>query len=227
VTAPEPLTGSREGRLAAVRRLEPTALGSRSLQRLTGIAARLLGADGAWVSLVGDVQTVVGGHGLPPGGLGRQLPLSESICAVVLDRGTDPLVVSDAATDPRLSALPAVADGTVGALVAVPLVVFDGSPVGALTAFTSAARRWTGGETALLRQLADSVATELELSALGREFEAHRLRVELAIDAARIGSFDWDLATRRLVWDDRLGAIFAHQRATLVENRSGSGCERG
>ncbi|MGY1803142.1 SpoIIE family protein phosphatase [Blastococcus sp. SYSU D00922] len=217
MTAPEPLTGSREGRLAAVRRLEPTALGSRALQRLTGIAARLLGADGAWVSLVGDVQTVVGAHGLPPGSLGRQGPLTESICAVVLERGTDPLVLADAATDPGISALPAVADGTVGALIAVPIVVFDGSPVGTLTAFTTAPRRWTDGETALLRQLADSVATELELSALGREFEAHRLRVELAIDAAEIGSFDWDLATRRLVWDDRLVQMFGYDRPSFDE----------
>ncbi|WP_116452277.1 SpoIIE family protein phosphatase [Blastococcus litoris] len=217
MTAPEPLTGSREGRLAAVRRLEPTALGSRALQRLTGIAARLLGADGAWVSLVGDVQTVVGAHGLPSGSLGRQIPLTESICAVVLDGGMEPLVVADAAADARISALPPVADGPVGALVAVPLVVFDGSPVGTLTAFTSAPRRWTEGEITLLRQLADSVATELELSALGREFEAHRLRVELAIDAAEIGSFDWDLVTRRLVWDDRLVEIFGYDRATFDE----------
>ena len=91
---------------------------------------------------------------------------------------------------PGLAGLPPVTDGRVGALLGVPLVVFDGSPVGALIVYSRQPRPWTDGETTLLRQLADSVATELELATLSREFEAHRLPFELAIDAAEIGSFD-------------------------------------
>ncbi|MGY1704320.1 SpoIIE family protein phosphatase [Geodermatophilus sp. SYSU D00697] len=45
--------------------------------------------------------------------------------------------------------------------------------------------------------------------------ELARLRFDLAIDAAGIGSFDWDLVTGRLTWDDRLLAIFGHDRATF------------
>ncbi|WP_324275226.1 PAS domain-containing protein [Blastococcus brunescens] len=198
--------------------MEPTALGSRALQRLTGLAARLLDADAATVTLVGDVETVMSGEGLPAGALGRQVPLVESLGATVLELGPDPLVVPDTRREPTLGGLPALADGRVGALVGVPLVVFDGSPVGALTVFSRLPRTWTPSETALLRQLADSVASELELSALGREFEAHRLRFELAIDAAEIGSFDWDLVTGRLVWDDRLVEIFGYDRATFEES---------
>ena len=37
-----------------------------------------------------------------------------------------------------------------------------------------------------------------------RDTEATRLRFDLAIDAAGIGSFDWDLTSGRLEWDDRL-----------------------
>jgi PAS domain S-box-containing protein len=217
VSAPEPLAGSPEGRLAAVRRLESTALGSRALQRLTGLAVRLLDADAASVSLLGDVETVVGGDGLPAGSLGRQVPLDESLCAVVLDHGPKPLAVADAAREAGVAGLPPVADGRLGAFLGVPLVVFDGSPVGALMAYCREPRPWTDSETTLLRQLADSVATELELSALGREFEAHRLRFELAIDAAEIGSFDWDLMTGRLVWDDRLVELFGYDRTTFDE----------
>ncbi|MGY1822534.1 SpoIIE family protein phosphatase [Geodermatophilus sp. SYSU D00079] len=44
------------------------------------------------------------------------------------------------------------------------------------------------------------------------ELAAARLRQELAIEAAGIGSFDWDLVTGRLVWDDRLLAIFGYTR---------------
>lgn len=217
VTAPEPLAGSLEGRLAAVRRLESTALGSRALQRLTGLVVRLLDADAASVSLLGDVETVVGGDGLPSGSLGRQVPLDESLCAVVLDHGPEPLAVPDARRQSGVAGLPPIVDGRVGAFLGVPLVVFDGSPVGALMAWSREPRPWTDSEIALVRQLADSVATELELSALGRELEAHRLRFELAIDAAEIGSFDWDLVTGRLVWDDRLVEIFGYDRATFDE----------
>ena len=101
MTAPEPATGSPGDRLASVRRLEATALGSRALQRLTGLAVRLLDADAASVSLLGDVETVVSGDGLPTGSLGRRVPLADSLCAVTLAGGTQPLVVPDTARDRR------------------------------------------------------------------------------------------------------------------------------
>ena len=40
------------------------------------------------------------------------------------------------------------------------------------------------------------------------EAEADRLRGELAIGAAGIGTFDWDLVTGELTWDERLLEIF-------------------
>jgi PAS domain S-box-containing protein len=203
--------------MAAVRRLESTALGSRALQRLTGLAARLLHADAASVSLLGDVETVVSGDGLPTGAVGRQLPIEASLAAVALTAGPGPLMVPDAARESRLAGLPPVVSGDVGSYLAAPLVVFDGSPVGVLAVYGRRPRLWSPSEIALLRQLADSAATELELSALAREFEAHRLRFELAIDAAEIGSFDWDLATGRLVWDDRLVQLFGYDRAGFDE----------
>jgi PAS domain S-box-containing protein len=45
-----------------------------------------------------------------------------------------------------------------------------------------------------------------------RDRAADRLRVDLAVDAAAIGSFDWDLLTRQLRWDDRLLAMFGYSR---------------
>jgi len=42
--------------------------------------------------------------------------------------------------------------------------------------------------------------------------EADRLRGELAIDAAGIGTFDWDLVTGRLDWDVRLIELFGYDR---------------
>ncbi|WP_051683794.1 SpoIIE family protein phosphatase [Blastococcus sp. URHD0036] len=41
---------------------------------------------------------------------------------------------------------------------------------------------------------------------------AQRLRLELAVEAAGIGSFDWDLVSGRLDWDDRLVELFGYAR---------------
>jgi serine phosphatase RsbU (regulator of sigma subunit) len=205
---------SPDGRVAAVRRLEGTAVGSPSLRRLAELVVRLLGASTARISLLGDAETVVSGAGLAPGLIGGQTPLDSSLAAVVADA---PLVVEDAAQDPRTAELPLVAQGRVGACLGLPLAGFDGGTVGALLVTDRRPRAWTDGDVALARQMADSVATELELSALAREFEAHRLRFELAIDAAEIGSFDWDLVSGRLIWDDRLVELFGYDRETFAE----------
>jgi PAS domain S-box-containing protein len=47
-----------------------------------------------------------------------------------------------------------------------------------------------------------------------RDAEVTRLRAGLAIDAAGIGSFDWDLVSGRLEWDDRMLEIFGYDRRT-------------
>jgi PAS domain-containing protein len=52
--------------------------------------------------------------------------------------------------------------------------------------------------------------TPRPLSLLSDDAEVGRLRFELAIDAARIGSFDWDLVTGRLTWDEHLLALFGY-----------------
>ena len=50
--------------------------------------------------------------------------------------------------------------------------------------------------------------------------EAERLRGELAIDAAGIGTFDWDLVTGRLDWDARLVELFGYDADDLRRARS-------
>ncbi|WP_245159874.1 SpoIIE family protein phosphatase [Blastococcus sp. CT_GayMR19] len=56
---------------------------------------------------------------------------------------------------------------------------------------------------------------ERDLDALATEFEARRLRFELAIEAAEIGSFDWDLVAGSLTWDDRLIELFGYDKGTF------------
>ena len=51
--------------------------------------------------------------------------------------------------------------------------------------------------------------------------EADRLRGELAIEAAGIGTFDWDLVTGRLDWDARLIEMFGYDTDTFDSNIDG------
>jgi PAS domain S-box-containing protein len=126
-------------------------------------------------------------------------------------------VLPDAAADPRVGDLLPVTSGAVGSYLGIPLTGANGATIGVLCVFDPEPREWSDFHVATLRELAVSVVTELELSALVREYETDRLRWGMAIDAAKIGTFDWDLLTGRLVWDERLTAMFGYDQTTFDE----------
>lgn len=191
------------GQPAAAARLIPAASGNPALDRLAGLASQLLGAPSAQVSLLSDVQTIAGGSGLPPGTVGTDGPPDESLCTVTAVNRA-PLVVMDAVADDRVAALPPVTSGAVGSYLGVPLVADDGNIVGALCVFDPKPRQWSDADIGLLAQLASSAVAEMELSAVTAEYEAGQVMLGLAVDAAGVGTFDWDLTTGKLTWDDRL-----------------------
>ena len=51
--------------------------------------------------------------------------------------------------------------------------------------------------------------------------EAARVRAQLAVDAAGIGTFDWDLTTGRLSWDQRLIDMFGYDAGTFDQSIEG------
>jgi PAS domain S-box-containing protein len=208
---------SDDRRTDDARRLVPRRPGWRGLDRLAELAARLLRVPASQVSLLTDVQVVAAGSGLPAGEVGSEGPLEDSLCTVTAT-GIDALVVSDARTDDRVRDLPPVRSREVGAYLGIPLRAHSGHVIGALCVFGPEPRAWSEDDVVTLRQLADSAVTELELSALVDRFEADRVRWGLAIDAAGIGTFDWDLTTGRLAWDDRLIDMFGYERGSFDES---------
>jgi len=207
-------------RAQETRRLRPRGDDSAGLDRLAELAelaASLLGAGSAQISLLDQVQVVAGGAGLAPGAVGSTGPLEESLCTVTAARGR-PLVVADARTDARVSNLPPVRSGAVASYLGTPLISPNGHVVGALCVFDRAPRTWSEADVAILARLAGPVITELELSAQARDHSDDRLRWELAVDAAEIGTFDWDLVTGHLAWDDRLLAMFGLEPATFDQS---------
>jgi len=204
------------GRLEEARRLLPPLNGNPVLDRLAELAARLLDVPSSQIALLTDVQLVAAGEGLPPGAVGGESRLEDSLCTVTAGTA-GPLVVTDARTDERVCRLPPVTSGEVGAYLGMPLTTAGGRTVGALCVFGPETREWSEIDIATVRQLAESAMTELELSALVRQYEGDRVRWGLAIDAAGIGTFDWDLVTGRLSWDEQLVRMFGYELDGFAE----------
>ena len=67
------------------------------------------------------------------------------------------------------------------------------------------------GPPRVLDRLGAAAAAEPDVDALGSDLQADRDRLGLAVAAAGIGSFDLDLASGELTWDDRLITMFGYE----------------
>ena len=172
-----------------------------ALDRLADLARRLLATSHA------EVRLLAAG---PPSRAPDDDTSCDAMCALVTS--DEPLVVPEASTDPRFAAVPAVSGGDLVAFAGVPLVGERGTVLGVLCVWEDRPRDWADADVELLEQLARSAVAELELATLSGEYQDTLDRWELAIDAAGVGSFDWDLTTGELLWDDRLLAIFGYGR---------------
>ena len=163
-------------RLAALREtalLDSPAEGA--FDRLTRLAARLLRAPIALVSLVeSDRQFFKSCVGLP-GAIadGRETPLSHSFCQHAVERG-QPLVIDDARMHPLVRDNAALRDLDVIAYAGIPLTTVDGFVLGSFCVIDHVPRRWTVDDLATLGDLAASVMTEIELRTALRRAEAAR-----------------------------------------------------
>jgi PAS domain S-box-containing protein len=196
-------------RTRAARRLRIAQHGSLAVDRLVELAARLLGAQAGQISLLDDVQSVAAVAGLPPGAATRETGLADTPCTLAA-AGNEVLAISDARADERVGRLPQVTGGQVVAYLGAPLTDGEGHVVGTLCVFDPLPREWSETDAATLQQLAASVVTELEYAALTGEYERQHLRWRLAMDAGGVGTFDWDLRSGELVWDDPLMAMFGY-----------------
>ncbi|WP_245160578.1 PAS domain-containing protein, partial [Blastococcus sp. CT_GayMR20] len=185
------------GRIVAARRLLPVGRDAPALNRLAELAAQLLGARESHISLLTDVEVVSAGAGLPPGAVGSESPLNASVCSVLNATGRG---------------------DRLGDRLGTPLVAGTREVVGALCVHAPDPRAWSDSDLATLRQLAEAAVTELELSAVVRRYENDRLRWDLAIDAAGVGTFDWDLVTGTLTWDTRLITMFGYDVETFDQS---------
>ena len=132
--------------------------------RLTRLAARLLDAPVALVSLVdADRQFFKSSFGLAePWRSARETPLSHSFCRHAL-ASPEPFVVGDARVHPQVRDNLAIRDLDVVAYAGVPLITGSGHAVGTLCVIDHQPRSWAPGQIETLEDLAASVLSEIEL----------------------------------------------------------------
>lgn len=134
--------------------------------------------------------------------------LLEADSAQVLLTGDSPLVVSSAGSDEG-------ADSS-GSELQAPLEDHAGTRLGTLSVRSREARHWTAAQLEILSELAGGVVAELELRAVTAELGASAARLDLALQAADIGSFDLDIQSARLDWDNRLIELFGYDPEHFV-----------
>jgi GAF domain-containing protein len=164
---PPPVSLGDPGRLSALRAtglLDAPA--DETLDRLTGLATRVLNAPIALVSLVDrDRQFFASCVGLAePWRSRRETPLSHSFCQHAVE-ARRPLVVNDAREDPLLRDNLAIRDLGVIAYLGIPLITADGEALGTLCVIDHKPRTWTSDQVQIVEDLAASVLTEITLRA--------------------------------------------------------------
>jgi GAF domain-containing protein len=140
-----------------------------TFERLTSIAARVLDAPVALVSLVDvDRQVFAGCVGLPePWQSRRETPLSHSFCQHAV-ASREPLIIPDAREDPRVRDNPAIRDLGAVAYAGIPLIDRGGNALGSLCVIDDRPRTWTSDQVKLLGDLAATVIDDLEARGANR-----------------------------------------------------------
>jgi hypothetical protein len=163
--APDPLLGnvSRLKALHDTQLLDSAA--DESFDRLAKLAAKLLNAPVALISLVDDErQFFKSCVGLgEPWSSARQTPLSHSFCRHALS-SPEPLVIEDARTHPLVRDNLAIRDLDVAAYAGVPLITSSGHALGTLCVIDHQPRSWTSDQIETLETLTAAVLGEIELA---------------------------------------------------------------
>jgi PAS domain S-box-containing protein len=160
-------------RLAALHRLKLLDTDAEAaFDRLAQLAARAVHAPVVLVSLVdNERQFFKSCLGLPEPWLSwRETPLSHSFCQHVVAT-SEPLVVNDARVDPRLSDNLAIRDLNAIAYLGSPLILPGGEVIGSFCVIDTMPRDWNEAEIAIVRDLAASVMSEIELRHMRNNLE--------------------------------------------------------
>lgn len=152
----------REGVVATID--EAIAARTDSFDRVARLAAEITASAYSQISLIGKTQFVPAAHGLVYGPDEQHTPRDHSLCSVTMASGGT-LAIERTKEHRWVRDLPPVTSGAVGSYLGVPLVLPDGTSVGALCSFDQIQRAWSDSDRSALEDLAALVTRELGLIA--------------------------------------------------------------
>ena len=113
----------------------------------------------------------------------------------------------DVTSDPGLEPfLPIILAEGIRAMAFVPLVS-RGRVIGKLMCYYSAPHELTPAEAVLAQTIADQVAFAVERTRNEEALRRNDERFRFALDAATMGTWDWDLRTGRVEWSEQMARI--------------------
>lgn len=181
--------------------------------RIGGLAAAILEAPIALVTLVDiDRQWFKSRLGFDE----KETPTSISFCAHAIAAGDDPMVVTDAALDPRFAGNPLVTGKQHVRFYAGAPMIVAGARVGALCVLDREPRMFPAAEKiAQIKTLAELAASLFVLKDATRngviaqaELAREEKRRAIALDAASLASWAWDIRTDMIDCDALLAELF-------------------
>jgi PAS domain S-box-containing protein len=182
-----------------------------SLDRLTGLAARLLGTAASLMSLIdAERQLFVSSSGLPHDleELGES-PLSHSFCKYVVESGV-PLIVPDTRLDERVRDNPSIVEHDVIAYAGFPVRSPDGHLLGAFCVFDGRPRRWTDDDLATLSDLAALAESEIGLRLAHNEQMVVADRMQAVLDSAHDAFVSIDADGAVIGWNASAERLFGY-----------------
>ncbi len=189
--------------------------------RLTRLAARLLDAPLALVALLDRERMWIKSAGGPLACPGAEVRREESFCAYTI-LSSDLLVVEDASCDVRFADIPLVrGDSHARFYAGAALFDRDGRALGALCVLDTRPRTLTAEQRTLLRDLADSVQTEMELRRARATEAAERRqaqqiychaqqRLRLHVEQTPLAVIEWSVDFRIISWNPAAERIFGY-----------------
>ncbi len=191
-----------------------------AFDRLARLAAQLLDVPLTIFSLVdGERQFFKADYGLAsPFKETRNLPIDASLCRYTLEG--EPIISGNAPADPFLRFHPSTEPWGIVALIVLPLIHPSGHVLGTFCCIQPTPREWTDRDMTVMRELTESIMTEILLREKVARLEAEKMVRETFI-AAMTHDLRTPLMASRLSVE-MLGKRFAHVEA--VQTAVGRTC---
>lgn len=210
------------GSVIAVSRAWLDGLPDEPFERLARLAARVVRASGSLIWLLdADRPRFKSRTGIAEHWTGHA-DYAAALCAAVVAKGK-PLLIADVRTHVLAHEQHAVPDPLLRAFAGIPLQTRTGVCIGTLCVVDARPRRWTAAEVGLLRELAASVITEVELRVTTREAErrsaeadAARREKEATLDRITGAFFEVDREWRFTLMNTAAEALLGRRRDMLL-----------